>query len=112
MKISSSKSYISEISFMPYVWFFKQFIFKILSLRYVSLSKNKKINSIFNLMLFPFLLISSPLLSFLKMQHFEDLAMKHNYKINFLYFGEIPIKHYRIKNGDLNYKEIMSKHFL
>ena len=112
MKISSSKSYISEIAFMPYIWFFKQFIFKILSLRYFSLSKNKKTNLIYNLLSFPILFILSPLFSFFEMQHFEDLAMKHNYKINYLYYGKTPIKHYRMENGDLNYKQIMSKHFL
>jgi hypothetical protein len=110
MKLSSVNIYIAELALMPYIWFLKQFFLKILLLRTISFFKNKKLNLFLNFLFFPILLIFSPVLSYFKMQYYEDIITTTNKK-NILLYGKTQIKTYRTDHNGLDFKTISKKMF-
>lgn len=104
--------YISEVALMPLTWFLKQSLFRLFKLESFRFTYDYP-DKVINLILFPLSVILLPLLAFLRMQHYEDLAMKdpNIFIKEFTSYGNQEVKTYRNNEGKLDVMDIFKKAF-
>ena len=101
--MSKNEYYIAEIAAMSYFWFLKEHLTKTLKFKNIFFN-NPVIDNTLNFILFPFLLIGSPIVAFFQKQYCEDLSNKNStMKVeNFVTYSSKDVTLFRNENNDFD----------
>ena len=93
--------FAAELARMPYLWFLKESFIKTVKFKHFFI-QNENLNFIFNIILFPFLFVLFPIVSFFTKQLCQDLSNYNNpVEIkNYATFSEQNVVLYRDENNN------------
>tara|TARA_B100000073_G_scaffold335354_1_gene328879 strand:- start:2662 stop:2997 length:336 start_codon:yes stop_codon:yes gene_type:complete len=101
--MKNNQYYIAEIASMSYMWFLTEHLLRTVKFKN-KFFKNEFIDNTLNFILFPFLILGSPIIAFFQKQYCEDISnKKHSIIIdNFVTYSSQNVVLFRNNNNEFD----------